>query len=380
MPTRPEHGPRRSPGRGNATDERDATGREGATGERDASGEPARVERARALVLRYGWNATTYQIINPGIDHWFSRSADAVVGFVRRHGVRVVAGAPACDRNRLADVVAEFERDARANSDRICYFGAEARLEGHVRGNPAYASVLLGAQPVWHPLSWNGMVARHASVRAQLNRARNKGVLVHEWPAAVAAHDPRLRKVLSEWLATRGLPPLHFLVEPRALDRPFDRRAFVATQQGAVIGFLVASPIPTRNGWLVEQNVRGLAAPNGTTELMIDTAVRTVADEGADYITLGLAPLSRRMQTASRGNPLWLRAVLGSVRAMGRRFYNFDGLDAFKSKFRPDDWEPVYAIASARSFRPGMLYAIAEAFAGGSPLVAVARGIMRSHR
>ncbi len=368
MPTRPDHEAPRPPGRSDAG------------GTRDPSGEHARVERARALVMRYGWNATAYQIINPGIEHWFSRSGDAVVGFVRRHGVRVVAGAPACDRERLADVVAEFERDARANGDRICYFGAEARLEGHVHGNAAYASVLLGAQPVWHPLSWSGIVARHSSVRAQLNRARNKGVLVHEWPAAVAAHDPRLRAVLAEWLSTRGLPPLHFLVEPRALDRPFDRRAFVATQQGAVIGFLVASPIPTRNGWLVEQNVRGTAAPNGTAELMIDTAVRAVAAEGAQYITLGLAPLSRRMQTASRDNPLWLRAVLGGVRALGRRFYNFDGLDAFKSKFRPDDWEPVYAIASARSFRPGMLYAIAEAFAGESPPAAVARGIMRGRR
>ena len=26
------------------------------------------VPRARALVLRYGWNATVYQIVNPGIE------------------------------------------------------------------------------------------------------------------------------------------------------------------------------------------------------------------------------------------------------------------------------------------------------------------------
>src|SRR5690606_32587443 len=27
-------------------------------------------EQARALVLAYGWNATAYQILNPGIVHW----------------------------------------------------------------------------------------------------------------------------------------------------------------------------------------------------------------------------------------------------------------------------------------------------------------------
>ena len=30
-------------------------------------------EKARALVLRFGWNATAYQILNPGIELWFSR-------------------------------------------------------------------------------------------------------------------------------------------------------------------------------------------------------------------------------------------------------------------------------------------------------------------
>src|SRR5690349_12283396 len=50
------------------------------------------VRKAQELVRQWGWNATAYQIVNPGIEHWFSRGGDAVIGFVRRHGVRVVAG------------------------------------------------------------------------------------------------------------------------------------------------------------------------------------------------------------------------------------------------------------------------------------------------
>jgi hypothetical protein len=44
----------------------------------------AETERARDLILRYGWNATAYQLLNPGIELWFSRRGDAVIGFVRR--------------------------------------------------------------------------------------------------------------------------------------------------------------------------------------------------------------------------------------------------------------------------------------------------------
>ena len=49
-------------------------------------------DRARALVLAYGWNATSYQILNPGFSLWFNRECTAVAGYVEQHGVRVVTG------------------------------------------------------------------------------------------------------------------------------------------------------------------------------------------------------------------------------------------------------------------------------------------------
>src|SRR5690606_33792566 len=107
----------------------------------------------------------------------------------------------------------------------------------------------------------------------------NKGVEVHEWPAAQAGADPRLRDCLLDWLSTRGLPPLHFLVETRTLERLYDRRVFVALRPAELVGFLVASPIPARGGWLIEQIIRGSGAPNGTAELLIDAAVRGIAEE-----------------------------------------------------------------------------------------------------
>ena len=156
---------------------------------------------------------------------------------------------------------------------------------------------------------------------------------------------------------------------------------FVAWVRGRAVAFLVASPARARNGWLVEQIVRGAGAPNGTNELLLDAAMRTLAAEGYSYVTLGLSPLSAHAPPeAATHNPLWLRLVLRWVRAHGRRFYNFAGLDNFKAKFQPDRWEPVYAIAGAPSFSPSMLYAIAGAFSGGSPILIVSRALWRALR
>jgi phosphatidylglycerol lysyltransferase len=334
--------------------------------------------RARELVLQNGWNATAYQILNPGIAHWFSVAGDAVVGFARHSRIRVVAGAPVCAPERLQEVVAEFAADARARGDRVCYFGAGARLEASMRGDGRHGTVGLGAQPSWDPRRWGAIIEHHASLRAQLHRARNKGVVVTRWNSERARNSPALERVLREWLQGLGLPPLHFLIETETIALTVDRRIFVAEREGAVVSYLVASPVPARCGWLIEQIVRGRGAPNGTSELLVDAAMRALAQDGSEYVTLGLAPLSKHSRYEGPEVPAWLALVLRWVRAHGRRFYDFDGLDRFKSKFRPEEWEEIIAIDDRAPFSPRALWAITGAFGGGSPLTLLARTMARA--
>jgi phosphatidylglycerol lysyltransferase len=338
-----------------------------------------RREKARALVLEHGWNATAYQILNPGIDLWFSAAGDGVVGFVHYNDTRVVAGAPVCALGRLESVAAEFVDDSHARRQRVCYFGAGDRLDTSYAANPKWSRVLLGAQPAWDPREWSSAIATRSSIRAQFNRAKNKGITVSEWPPEVAQNHPELRRCLLEWLDTKHLPPLHFMVEPETLNDLRDRRVMVAERlRRAVVGFTILSPVPVRGGWLVEQIVRGRDAPNGTAELLIDAAMRAVAESGATYATLGLSPLSERANIAPIHQRLWLRFVLRWVRLHGTRFYNFRGLENFKAKFNPHSWEPVFAIAEGPTFSPRDLYAIAGAFSGGTPLRLIARALARA--
>jgi len=326
-------------------------------------------------VLRHGWNAVAYQILNPGMQLWFSRASDAVAGYATYARVRVVAGAPVCAPERLSSAATELEADAVGRGARVLFFGAGERLEQVYASRPDHCLVPLGAQPVWEPAAWPSIVRGKASLRAQLNRARNKGVQVDEWPAARARNSSTLRAVLAEWLRTRGLPPLGFLVTPDLLNDLDDRRVFVASRGGDVVAFLIGTPVPARNGWLVEEWPRTRAAPNGTTHSLVDAAMRAFADEGSDYVTLGLAPLAERGGDDLAGQPAWLRATLHWLRAHGRRFYNFRGLEAFKASLQPMRWEPVYAIAPAGRITPAMLRAVAGAFSHGAPELLVARAL-----
>jgi len=350
------------------------------TGEARQAAATRDLPRARALTMRFGWNAMAYQVVNEGILHWFSAAGDAVVGYVRVHGVCIVVGAPICDGARLGDVLAEWEQFVDAVGCRVCYFGAAGRVFDLLHRKPGYTTVSLGAQPVWDTGQWAGIPARIASLRSQIHRARNKGVVVSEWAPERASADPRLQQCLQHWLSTRGLPTMHFLVEPNTLHDLTGRRIFVAERGEMVVGFINASPVPARHGWLVEQFVRGAQAPNGTIELLFDQMMRAVAADGATYVTMGLVPLREGTAQPADLNPNWLAALLAFVRVHGRRFYNFGGLERFKSKFRPQAWESIYAISAEERFSLQTLYAIAAAFTVQSPVLAVARGALRALR
>lgn len=337
-------------------------------------------EEILRLIKRYGWNATCYQLVNPGLDIWFGPSHEAVIGFVEAARTCVVAGAPVCSEDDLPKVIAKFESEAKSKRRHVCYFGASGRIEQLLGDCHGYSTVVLGSQPVWNPSNWEAILASNSSIRAQLNRALNKGVQVDEWSYEGATNNAELQAVLQEWLSTRGLPPLHFLVEPETLSFLEGRRIFVATRAESVVGFLVASPIPTRNGWLTEQFVRGKGAVNGTIELLVDATMRGLIEDKATYVTMGLVPLSNHGFEPKFANPLWLSLILKWVRAHGRRFYNFGGLEHFKAKLQPDYWEPIYAISNERSFSLRSLYAIAAAFTKEPPLNAVMRGFVRGVR
>src|SRR6188768_10545 len=138
----------------------------------------APVEHAREIVLRHGWNATSYQILNPGFDLWFSARHEAVTGYVRRGHVLLVAGAPVCSWAALAGVCDEFETFAARERRRVCYVCAEERIRSLFGNTPHHSTIALGAQPAWNPMRWSEVFRNRASLRAQLHRATNKDVAV----------------------------------------------------------------------------------------------------------------------------------------------------------------------------------------------------------
>lgn len=328
--------------------------------------------------MRHGRQASAYQILNPGFQYWFDDTIDAVAGYVRRGGWWAVGGGPVCPAEVEGEACRRLEAAAARDGCRVVYVCGDDTLRRAVATMGHHAAVTLGAEPMRRPELWSQRLQASASLRQQLSRARNKGVTIDPLtPAELAANVDKLKAVVVDWLTTRPLPAMRFLNDPRTLDGVLtDRRVWVARRGGVIIAFLLASPVVRRNGYLMEQIARRHDAPNGTAELLIDAALNAFAAEGHTYATLGMVVLSSHVREQMAANPPWLRTMFAFARAHGRRFYNYDGLERFREKLRPDAWDPIYLISSVRPFPFAALYAAGAAFCGErSPLGVVGLGV-----
>ena len=277
--------------------------------------------------------------------------------------VWVTAGGPDAPVDRRPEVARAFEAEARRQRARVLWFAAESP---HDIG-PDRPSVVIGAEPVWRVAGWAQIVAGKASLRAQIRRAANKGVVVEP------ASDPAtLRPVLADWLARRGLPAMGFLADPFVLDAPGDREFWVARRDGAAVAYLALVPGPEA---FVEWIIQSRAAPNGTAALLLDHVVRTL--DPASTMTLGMVPLSSLAPPSDVAPGPLVRGLLAWTRAHATRFYNFQGLERFKAKFVPDRWRTLYLVTDGRPVTVRAFHAVAAAFASPrGPARFVARALV----
>ena len=315
-------------------------------------------ERARVLALlrHHGWNATSFQVLQPGFRYWFAPGGDGCVAYVDTGGAWVAGGGPITAPERVREMVEAFQQAARSAGRRVSFFATEARFSQLV----PFKEFPIGEQPVWDPANWDAVLRGSRSLREQLRRARTHAVRVREVPAEVMetpGHPLRaaVEVLMEHWLASRRMATMGFLVglAPGAFAR--ERRAFVAEVGDRVVGFLSVTPVFARDGWFLQDLLREPSAPNGTAETLVDAAMRAAAANGRRYVTLGLAPLAGPVRP-------WLRFA----RTAGRPLFDFEGLRAFKAKFRPDAWVPLFLSHPADEPAPWAVYDALRAFARGS--------------
>lgn len=315
------------------------------------------------IVRRHGGHSCSLQTLDSAFRHFVAADGRASIAYVDRGAVRLAAGGPMGPDGSRAAAAEEFVAGSHRQNRRVLWFLLEDSARAELAAKGLLGDVLqVGAQPVWTPQQFLETLRSRGSLRQQLHRAGNHGVVVREWATVDASRSLPLRRCLERWLRRRPCPPLHFLAGPVVFPSLRDRRILVAEQGGKVVAYLLLLPVPARRGVLVEQVVRDPDAPNGTSELLLQAAARVAEQQGLVHFTLGCSPLSVHGPGAER-RPFYVRAL----KRCGNGSYEFDGLDRWKAKFRPASWEPLWFAPDSGSLRLGDWWALASAEAAGRP-------------
>lgn len=199
-------------------------------------------------------------------------------------------------------------------------------------------------------------------LRSVMNRMERDGTCFRVVDAtAVPALMPQLMTVSDDWLDHKSVSEKGFSVGYFDEDYLLRLPVAVLEQGNRVIAF--ANLLPGADGEELSVDLMRFThdAPNGTMDGLFTHLIFWGKAQGYAWFNLGMAPLSG-IELSPLPNA-WSR-VGRLVYGHGEVFYNFEGLRAYKEKFRPV-WEPRYLAYPGGLSLPLVLADIAALSAGG---------------
>lgn len=330
------------------------------------------------LQTLYGYNPHSLVSIAPGAQRWSTPDIDGAIIYGEFGRVWLAAGDPLAAREEMAELARQFATFAKLKGRVVAFVPTTAEFANRVTPHQ-FNAVKVGAAPYFDLKTWNPRGDCAKKMRAGVNQARRAGVEVQY----LDDPDERLRKETAElclcWLGTRrAATTFGWLI---ALD-PFlhfeHKKYFAARIEGKLVGFVAASPIPTRKGWYLEDVISAPDAPQGTATLLVVEALSELRAQGAALATLGTSPLASDGANDLPTNRVIARALEIAARRLGG-FYNFEGLRRFKSKFVPTWWESEYALAQhGVAIPPRVGHAIVRALVPGGLTQLLTRQAIRA--
>ena len=111
------------------------------------------------------------------------------------------------------------------------------------------------------------MLGAHRRLREQIRRPKTKGVIVRRVQAADLEPGTGMRRqaeaLAREWLGSRRMVPMSFLVALEPFHLPDEHRYFVAERRGRMVAFLSAVPCTRVGGGSSKTSFAAGTPPTG---------------------------------------------------------------------------------------------------------------------
>lgn len=294
-------------------------------------------------VRRYG-SAASDAILDPICKVFNLPDIDGVIGYRVDSSCAIVYGDPVCSIADTPALVKAFHDYCQKNKLNVLYIMTSERFAKWAMQDCCKAIIEFGEELVIDP--HNDPKARHGThaslVRRKVRHALKEGVEIKEYLPSDNAVEQAIESVSEQWLNARRGPQVHIShVYPFANRK--GKRWFYAKKDDRIVGVVLLNQLEQRKGWLLNHLMHAPDAPHGTPEILLTTALDTLAQEDCHFVSFGPVPSEKI------GEIKGMSKISGDFARMlyraSYRLFRLSGRKVFWDKFHPDK-ERSYLVLS----------------------------------
>lgn len=333
-------------------------------------------ERARRIVEQWGRTSLAWFALSADKSYWFS-PAGSVVAFVVSRTVCLALGDVIGPPDDVLPALRGFRAFCAQNDWQPAFVATEPDYLAEFEA-VGLSTLCIGYEAIVPVRDYSLAGGRHKDIRGRIARLHKLGYAARLHPVPLSdALLHELRDVSDEWLQmVRGGEKSFFI---GAFEDDYIRHCpvmAVHAPDGRVCAFANLYPEFGRNEATIDLMRRRRVGENGTMELLFTSLFFWAKEHGYDTFNLGLSPLAGvGHDTDDPGGERALRFIY----ERSRKYYNFQGLHRFKSKFHPQ-WSPRFLAYPGASSLPAVALAVIRAHAGERFLWNGLRGFPRLRR
>ena len=294
---------------------------------------------AKGLIKRYSSTSEDFFKLWPLDKHYyFNKSRTSFLAYRVVSGVALVVGDPVGPAKQLARLIRDFDDFCHLNDWEAAFIHCETKLLSTYK-KYGYDIQKIGEEAIIDLNDFLQETARAKYFRQIKNRFKRLG---YSCELLSPPHDSellsRLRKISNDWLSQPGREERTFMMGYFNTKYLQACPVLVARDpDGQIRGFLnqLPGPSPEANFDFLRHTKD---APTNLNDFILMEFIEMLAGQGRATLNMGLAPLSG----LGGGNTI-VNNLLSLTYTAGNRFYSFQGLARFKSKYKPD-WQDRYIV------------------------------------
>lgn len=299
---------------------------------------------AYAITRTYGTNSISYFALEMGKSFFFSDSGRSFISYVLEGDVAVVAGDPIGPEEELLPVITQFVAFCHEQDWTIVFWQVRDSYAELYR-QAGMRLLKIGEDPIISLNSFTLAGKAMSNARTSARHAEKAGLRVVCYRGKVqdAEQLAQMEQISHAWLATKGGSEMGFSMG--RFDSEGDCQQVYAVAVDAdnkVYGYVSFIPIYGRKGWGIDLMRRSAQVPGGTMELLIVRAMEYLKADGAEIVSLGLAPMSNANHSDETFLDYGIDLLSNFVGDLSKKA----SLSNFKKKFQPG-WESRYMVYSS---------------------------------